>query len=81
MTGIEQTPCPTSPRSIRSTVGRHPFHFQLLRVLDCPLARAMTSQNYGFIPAGATCEAVSPMSSSARRTRPDVLASSMKALA
>src|SRR5262249_27029025 len=35
---------------------------------------------YGIIPAGATCEDLSPISSSALRTRPDAFASSMKAL-
>ena len=34
-------------------------------------------RNYGFIPAGATCEFFRSMSSNAFRTRPDALASSM----
>ena len=35
---------------------------------------------YGFIPAGATCDPLRPMSSKARRTRPEALASSTKAV-
>src|SRR6185437_13383130 len=35
---------------------------------------------YGFMPAGAICEEVSPISSSALRTRPEAFASSMKSL-
>ena len=38
------------------------------------------SAPYGFIPAGATTEDVSPISSSALRTRPEAFASSTKAL-
>jgi hypothetical protein len=33
---------------------------------------------YGFIPAGATCDPLRPMSSKARRTRPEALDASMK---
>ena len=39
-----------------------------------------TRADYGFIPGGATCELFRPISSKARRTRPEAFASSMKAL-
>jgi len=39
-----------------------------------------TLTRYGFIPAGATCELFMPISSNARRTSPDALASSIKAV-